>query len=195
MRCIIKRTGTWLALLLCGLAAVEESALGSARTAVPMTADAIVLSSRDVRFKIVIDNGRVPCSPFYVDRTLSAFLLANRPRAQLLLVLRDHKGNQLTPPRKPNAGVALGARPEELLLIDCGMVFGRYIHITQFGWANLPRGTYVAELTLIADTRAFVDSRPGYVEALVRISGSTRSSVLKRLINVEARAIAKFAIN
>ena len=106
---------------------------------------------------------------------LSAFDLPNRPRTQLSLTLRDSKGQTLRPSRRRSPPVVLGARPEDLVRLDCGMIIGAYVHITQFGWDRLTPGRYHATLALSSRTASFVKSKSGYFEALMRVRGDSRT--------------------
>jgi hypothetical protein len=128
----------------------------------------------------------------YVDPVISPFRHPSRPVMQLTLKLHDAAGRVQKPPAVPFAQTMMGARPEHLFLLECGTIIGRYVHLSRFGWDELPPGEYSGTMTLTADTRTFVMKHPGYLEQLMQISSSSRAAVLERL--AETRAETTFRV-
>jgi hypothetical protein len=170
-----------------------EQPASTATTSLVLKVEPSIRSKSDIRFRVVLENVGSPCRSLYVDPVISPFAIAGRARSQLVLALRDKSGRVLQPPVKRSSPVMLATRPEDLLQLECGMIVGRYIHLSQFGWDRLPPGRYQATATLFSHVASFVDSKPGYVDGLMRVSGDTRKKVTSRL--VDAETTVSFAIN
>jgi hypothetical protein len=162
-------------------------------TSLVLRIEPVTRSAGDIRFRVMLENVGTPCRPLYIDPVISPFVLPARPRTQLVLTIRDARGRALQPPVRRDPPVVLGARPEDLLHLECGMIAGRYIHLSQFGWDRLPPGRYQVSATLSSHMASFAQSKPGYVERLMQLSGSSRGTVMVAL--ADSNAAAKFTLD
>lgn len=182
---------TTIALFL--IAALPASTQPVAGTSLKLQVETLVQSPTDVRFRVGLENAGSPCKTLYVDPVMSAFALNDRPRTQLLLQLRQKKG-PVKPSNKTFAPVSLGARPQDLMPLECGMFFGRYVHLSQFGFERLPPGRYEGKITLVSQVASFVASKAGYMEGLMSVSGESRSVVSRRLVDTEVSTSFQFNV-
>lgn len=164
----------------------DAYAANGARPDLHLRAEPVVHAADDIRLRVTAENTGKRCAPVYVDPAISPFRYPSRPVMQVSVTLRDSAGRALTPRAKPIAPAVMGTRPEQLLLLECGMIIGGYVHLSRFGWPKLPSGTYSGELTLEADTYSFATRTPGYIERLAELSGLKRDDVLSRLPRTSA---------
>jgi hypothetical protein len=129
-----------LVLALSFAACGRESHADPVRSSLRLRVEPQVRAGGDVRLRVTVENSGTPCTSMYVDPVMSPFRHPSRPVMQLTLKLHDSAGRVQKPPAVPFAQTMMGARPEHLFLLECGMIIGRYVHMSRFGWDKLPPG-------------------------------------------------------
>jgi len=93
-----------------------------------------------------------------------------------------------------SAPAMMGARPEDLVLLDCGMLIGSYLDLHEFGFRSLPSGRYRVLMTLKIGVRTFVGRTPGYFEHLMRLREDTRATIERQLLDTELQGEATIVV-
>jgi hypothetical protein len=71
-----------------------------------------------------------------------------------------------------------GLRPEDLLVLNCGSLYGRYISLSKGDWQYaLDPGRYSARAHVVSRVGSFVRSRPDLLETLQRLARLSRETV------------------
>jgi hypothetical protein len=134
-------------------------------------------SPSDVTLKVIVENRGPSCVPVYMDPTFQPFPVAHRPVTVVKLKIVDHQG---TPARlvSQKGDDIRGVRADDLLTLDCGVLYGRNVSLSQPPWQHdLGKGTYRAMATVESSMKSFVRRHPALLEGLIALSGRRRQTV------------------
>jgi hypothetical protein len=134
-------------------------------------------SPDDVELRITVENVGATCYPVYTDTSFLPSPVSQRPSTVLTLELRNDKGQRLEP-QPSMGGDVRGVRPEDLLILNCGSLYGRYIPLSKGDWQyTLGPGRYSARARAVSRVGTFVRSKPQLFETLQRLVRLSRETV------------------
>jgi len=137
---------------------------------------AVFASPREVRLQVTIENAGRDCYPILIDPSFQPVAL-NRPSLLLQLFLYDER-QELVPMAKGFGSDLRGLRPSDLLLLNCGAFYGRYLDLSKPDWTySLVKGAYRVRARVTCNLGTFMKSRRDLVRAVEGMVGLSPESV------------------
>lgn len=142
----------------------------------------VFAGASEVRLQLAIENVGSGCYPILIDPTFQP-IESNRP--SLLLHLSVYDVTQRVVPRQNAVGSDLrGFRASDLLVLNCGAFYGRYLDLAKPDWSyNLGRGTYRVRARVTSRVGSFVKRSPDLLGAIESAVGLSSKSVAHMLVD------------
>lgn len=148
---MLKSLASYLFIMLCALT-VGAAEQRPQSLALRLDVDRSQTSLDRIRVRVLLENDGSGCVAQVVDTYWSPFDLPSRGEALLTLDVQDANGRTVAPTAMYPPTV-MAVTVDDLLVLDCGEVFGRYITFDRSFWQyELRPGRYTVRATMILDT-------------------------------------------
>lgn len=144
-----------------------------------LTLEAVSANGRvgDLKLRVLLEHDGTPCLPAYIDPFFSPFMLEGRGTARLVFEVVGPTGERITPETQLQPDT-VRLTPDRLLLLDCGSIYGRDIHLDRSFWRyKLKPGEYKITARLELDALRGID-----------LTASVKSQLASR-VGVKARKV------
>jgi hypothetical protein len=140
-------------------------------------------SANEVAVRVTVENTGANCFPVYVDSTFHPVPWSQRPFLLLTFEMRNEHGTVVSTSNMPPS-TQRGFRLDDLLLLECGAVYGRYVPLVPpSNWSyELGPGRYTIRARLESPMRTFMRKRTDLLHRL-----ETQSPLSKGVIDETLR--------